>query len=223
MRSLLIPLVLALAIAPEAVAQPCTPFGDPPATLIESTPPTCPGGGARLGPWADPDGTPRWACLWKPSARSSRPRPLVVYLHPSLSTADGARTHTNLLSFIDRADLSGDPTLAGFVLLAPQGRNTTHHYPPPDAKGTGWDHWYRQFSPTGDVTVNGTLYPENVDAATLDHFIAELVATGGVDTRRIFLTGWSNGTSFAYEYALNRPGHRGARDLLGRGPVPAHQ
>jgi hypothetical protein len=207
MMSLLIPLLLLLlaAAAPEAAAQSCTPFGDPPATLIESAPPKCPGG-TRLGPWPDPDGTPRWACLWAPRAPSSRPRPLLVYLHPSLSTADGARTHTNLLSFIDRADLSGDPTLRGFVLLAPQGRNTTHHYPPPDAKGTGWDHWYRQFSPTGDVMVNGTTYRENVDAATIDHFIADEVATGGVDTRRIFLTGWSNGTSFAYEYALNRPG-----------------
>jgi predicted esterase len=218
MRSLrILPSFLLLLAAPRAFAQSCTPFGDPPETLISSTPPHC-RGGTLLGPWSDPDGTPRWACLWLPRAPSSRPRPLLVYLHPSLATADGARTHTNLLSFIDRADLSGDPSLPGFVLLAPQGRNTTHHYPPPDAKGTGWDHWYRQLSPTGDVTVNGTLYRENVDAAALDHFIAEQIAGGGVDSRRVYLMGWSNGTSLAYEYALNRPGIAAVATYSGADP-----
>jgi len=196
-------LALALLATRSAPAQTCTPFGDTPATLIDSTAPACTGG-SLVGPWSDPDGTPRWACLWTPSAPSARPLPLLVYLHPSLSTSNGAQANTNLLSFIDTANLSGDPSLPGFILLAPEGRNTTHHYPAPDQKGTGWDHWYRQFNPAGDVTVNGTLYRENVDAVAIDHFIAEQVATGKVDTQRIFLSGWSNGTSMAYEYALNR-------------------
>jgi len=38
-----------------------------------------------------------------------------------------------------------------------------------------------------------------------DHFIAEEVATEKVDTRRIYVTGWSNGAAMGYLYALNRP------------------
>jgi poly(3-hydroxybutyrate) depolymerase len=197
-------LLLTLLAARQAAAQACTPFGDAPETLVSSPTPRCTGG-TRLGPWPDPDGTPRWACLWTPRAAVVRPLPLVVYLHPSLSTADSAHGSTELASFVDDANLSGDPNLPGFILLAPQGRDTTHHYPAPDQKGTGWDIWYRQLDPAGDVTVNGTLYRENVDAAAIDHFIAAEVATGKVDTQRIFLSGWSNGTSLAYEYALNRP------------------
>jgi predicted esterase len=196
-------LTLAVLLAGRGSAQTCTPFGDAPATLIDSSAPSC-SGGTLLGPWSDPDGTPRWACLWTPSAPASRARPMLVYLHPSLAGANSAQAGTNLLSFIEGPELSGDPELPGFILLAPQGRNTTHHYPAPDQKGTGWDHWYRQFDPAGDVTVNGTLYRENVDAAAIDHFVAEQVASGGVDTQRIYLSGWSNGTSMAYEYALNR-------------------
>ncbi|HTO55305.1 MAG TPA: hypothetical protein VMR50_18115 [Myxococcota bacterium] len=197
-------LVSACALHGSALAQSCTPFGDAPAKLIDSSAPRCPGGSV-LGPWADPDGTPRWACLWTPRAPSDTPRPLLVYVHPSLATADSAQSGTNLLSFIDGSALAAPGGPAGFILLAPTGRDTTHHYPAPDAQGTGWDHWYRQFNPAGDVTVNGVSYRENVDAATLDHFIDAEVATGAVDTQRIFLTGWSNGTSMSYEYALNRP------------------
>ncbi len=68
----------------------------------------------------------------------------------------------------------------------------------------GWDNWYRQLSPSGDVTVGGTTYKENVDAATIDHFIQDETATGEVDPVRIYLTGWSNGAAMALLYALNR-------------------
>ena len=77
---------------------------------------------------------------------------------------------TNLLDFLKTANVSDDPSRPGFILLAPQGRNTTHYYPPPDRTGTGWDNWYRQFNPQGAVTVAGKTYAENVDAATIDHF-----------------------------------------------------
>lgn len=50
-----------------------------------------------------------------------------------------------------------------------------------------------------------TVYRENVDAATLDHFIAEEVAADKADPNRIYLTGWSNGAAMALLYALNRP------------------
>jgi pimeloyl-ACP methyl ester carboxylesterase len=59
-------------------------------------------------------------------------------------------------------------------------------------------------SPNGDLTVNGTAFKENVDAATIDHFIQQQVATGMVDANRIYLVGWSNGSSMAFLYGANR-------------------
>lgn len=187
---------------PESVT--CSPFGDSPATLFENYIPAC-NEGSRLGPWKDRDGLARHACLYEPDhVSSTKPLPLVVFIHPSLFAADILERWTNLLDYLGTADVTGDPHRRGFILLAPEGRNIHHYYPPPDASGLGWDNWYRQFSPSGDVTVNGRVYPENVDAATIDHFIAEEVATGKVDRNRIYLTGWSNGGAMAYAYGLNR-------------------
>lgn len=55
------------------------------------------------------------------------------------------------------------------------------------------------------MKIGATVYPENVDAATIDHFIAEVAHSGKVDTRRIYVTGWSNGAAMGLLYALNRP------------------
>lgn len=186
------------------VKQSCGPFGDPPAKLIANIVPKCTDGEV-LGPWNDSDGTPRYACLYQPPSTTPRkPLPLIVYLHPSLTNADSVRRFTNLLDFLKTANVSDDPALPGFILLAPQGRNSTHYYSPPDRTGSGWDNWYRQFNPSGAVTAPGKSYPENVDAATIDHFIGAVEATGGVDQRRIYVTGWSNGGAMAYLYGLNR-------------------
>ncbi len=193
--------------APQAVVkQSCGPFGDPPAKLIANVLPKCTDGEV-LGPWNDSDGTPRYACLYQPPTTTPpKPLPLIVYLHPSLANADSVRRFTNLLDFLKTANVSDDPARPGFILLAPQGRNTTHYYLPPDRTGTGWDNWYRQLNPSGAVTAVGKSYPENVDAATIDHFIAAVEATGKVDRRRIYVTGWSNGGAMAYLYGLNRAG-----------------
>jgi len=85
------------------------------------------------------------------------------------------------------------------------GRKTTHYYPVPYNRGLGWDNWYRQLDPAGDVKIGATLYRENVDAAAIDHFIAEEVGADKADPNRIYVTGWSNGAAMAYLYALNRP------------------
>jgi poly(3-hydroxybutyrate) depolymerase len=202
-----------------SAASACSPFGDAPAQTYDhavSTAPTCAGGallGASSDPWSDSDHNPRYACEWTPSSTPSGSLPLIVYLHPSEDTADSAKNFTNLLDEINTANVSGDTSRPGFFLLAPQGRWTHHWYGTDpnattgiDLKSTGWDNWYRQVSPAGDVTVNGVLYKENVDAASIDHFIAEVVATGKIDTNRIYVTGWSNGAAMAYLYGLNRPG-----------------
>ena len=166
--------------------------------------PTCKEG-SRLGPWNDRDGTAHYACLYAPpGVTTAKPLPMVVFLHPSLLPANAVETWTNLLGSLDSADLSGDPQSRGFIMIAPQGRDTHHYYARPDTSGLGWDNWYRQFNPGGDVTTDERVYPENVDVAAIDHFIAEQVATGKVDRERIYLIGWSNGEAMAYLYGLNR-------------------
>jgi dienelactone hydrolase len=209
--TLIAALLLALVTAPNACAdapaakQTCGPFGNPPAKLIANVVPKC-DDGALIGPWKDSDGTPRYACLYQPPPGTPpKPLPLIVYLHPSLANADSVRRYTNLLDLLKTANVSDDSSRPGFILLAPQGRNTSHYYPPPDRTGTGWDNWYRQFNPAGTVTAGGKSYPENVDAATIDHFIATIEASGRVDRRRVYITGWSNGGAMAYLYGLNRP------------------
>ena len=190
----------------EAPKHTCGPFGNPPAKLIATVVPKCPGG-TTIGPWNDADGSARYACLYQPAAAAPlKPLPLIVYLHPSLVNADSVSRYTNLLDFLKTANVSDDPSRPGFILLAPQGRNTSHYYPPPDRTGTGWDNWYRQFDPAGAIKAGGKEYPENVDATTIDHFIAAVEATGKVDRNRVYLTGWSNGGGMAYLYGLSRPG-----------------
>jgi poly(3-hydroxybutyrate) depolymerase len=192
--------MLAALRSTAAAATACGPFGNPPQTLIANEVPNCIGG-TRLGPWNDSDGTPRYACLYEPaSASTTNKLPMLVWLHPSLVTADSI-TSTNILLFQNNFSLSAGTT--GFVVLTPEGRDTTHFYPAPDNEGPGWDNWYRQFSP-GTVKVGGVSYPENVDAATIDHFIGVVQATGTVLLNKTFVSGWSNGSAMSYIYALNR-------------------
>jgi predicted esterase len=187
----------------------CSPFGDPPRPLISAGPTQmCNADGANtniptgivLGPWADPDGTPRYACLFLPATTAIVP--LVVYLHPSLSDAEHI-TATNLLAFLDTTSLRTDGQNPGFAVLAPEGRNTPHFYAAPDQQGTGWDMWYRQLG-AAPLTIDGVVYPPNVDGLAIDHFVGEAEATGRIDGTRTFVSGWSNGASFAYAYGLFR-------------------
>jgi predicted esterase len=202
-RALAVTVAVGSGVGTAAFAQ-CTPFGDAPARMTGNPVPTCPGG-SRLGPWPDANGTPRYACLFNSAAAGAKgPLPLVVFLHPSLVTADSLVTGTNILAFQADANLNDDPDRPGFIVLAPEGRTTTHFYPAPDDNAPGWDNWYRQVSAAGTVTAGGVAYPENVDSATIDHFVAQEIASGEVDTDRIFLTGWSNGSAMAYLYGLNR-------------------
>ena len=81
---------------------------------------------------------------------------MVVYLHPSLFGAETIHL-TNLLHYQDVVSLRGDHRKNGYFVLAPAGRKTTHYYPFPDKTGMGWDNWYRQLNPAGDVKIGGTI------------------------------------------------------------------
>jgi dienelactone hydrolase len=182
----------------------CGPFGNAPVRVLGAVKPEC-GKGQLLGPWRDAEGTAHYACLFEPDSASPKNKlPLLVYLHPSLFDA-ATVGRTGLLKMAATYPLSGNPKRPGFIVLAPQGRRTTHFYPFPDSRGRGWDNWYRQLSPDGSVKAGGKVYPENVDAAAIDHFIMQVGASGKVNTRRIYVTGWSNGAAMAILYALNRP------------------
>jgi dienelactone hydrolase len=181
----------------------CGPFGAPSAAVFSKVLPNC-GKGQLRGPWQDADKIDRYACLYTPkSATTNSKLPMIVYLHPSLFSA-GWITQTNILDFQDSVSLTDDPKNVGYIVLAPEGRKTTHYYPFPDNKGIGWDNWYRQLNPAGDVKIGNTTWRENADAATIDHLIATEVETGNVDTRRIYVTGWSNGAAMGILYAVNR-------------------
>jgi poly(3-hydroxybutyrate) depolymerase len=182
----------------------CGPFGDPSAAVISAVKPNC-GEGKVLGPWKDADQIDRYACLFEPKVAAGNSKlPMIVYLHPSLFSA-GWITQTNILDLQNSVSLTDDPKNVGYIVLAPEGRKTTHYYPFPDNKGIGWDNWYRQLNPTGDVKIGETTWRENADAATIDHFIAAEVASGKVDAARIYVTGWSNGSAMGVLYAVNRP------------------
>jgi predicted esterase len=187
----------------------CGPFGDPPAkvdrgwyaSFITARSSACPGG-TRMGPWTDANGDARYACLYEPPRAAERsPLPLLIYLHPSETSAYSVFV-TGLVGLTDKVMLGTNP---GFILLAPQGRYTAHRYPGYDSNALGWDNWYRQLTAAGAVAEGKGSYSENADAASIDHFVDEVIATGKVDRRRIYVTGWSNGAAMALLYALNRP------------------
>jgi poly(3-hydroxybutyrate) depolymerase len=159
----------------------------------------CPLRGAELLTWEDADGTPRRACLHAPAQATPQHRlPLLVYLGGSLFPGDPQTPYNSLEFLTADADLTGDPDRAGFTLLMVEGRDKAHHYPFPDDTAWGFDHWYRNLNRADPAM--------NVDVATIDYFIGQVLDRGIVDTRRIYFAGWSNGASMAILYTLNTPG-----------------
>lgn len=68
-------------------------------------------------------------------------------------------------------------------------------YPTWDRVGLGWDNWYRNTNRSDPAL--------NADVAAHDAFISAVNSTGLVDPYRIYLSGWSNGASFAIFYAMS--------------------
>lgn len=180
-------------------------YGNPPAEStqsldgLQSMVNLCQLEGGTILNWTDPSGEARNACLFNSAgATSDHPLPLLVYLNPSLFSADKTAPLTGFITDSSSADLTGDAGRKGFILLMPEGRDTKHLYPFPDDTGVGWDNWYRNLDRSSPTL--------NVDVATIDHFINVVKDMGIVDSKRVYLSGWSNGAAMAQLYSLNTPG-----------------
>ena len=127
-RIVLVALIACLFCWNNAIAESptaCGPYGAPSAAVISGVRPGC-GEGKLLGPWKDADQVDRYACLYEPkSADGGGKLPMVVYVHPSLFSA-GWITQTNILELQNSVALTDNPQQLGYIVLAPEGRKTTH-------------------------------------------------------------------------------------------------
>jgi poly(3-hydroxybutyrate) depolymerase len=142
--------------------------------------------GAQVSEWKDADGSPRYACIYAPPGVETRaPLPLLVFFHDEEDDPSSVAKKTNLPKLGATYNLSGDVAHTGFVVVAPQGRALKN-----GRRGSVFDTEY-----TG---------PDNVDVATVDHFVAELDKRGLVDKRRVYTLGASYGGHMAATYAMMR-------------------
>jgi hypothetical protein len=154
----------------------------------------------RDGPprkWTDDDGTPRYACIFRPEGVSrTSARPLVLWLHGGEGSADDLYNYTSLRQKASTFNLSGDPSRLGFILVSIQGRNIHYptDHPPGSREGPHHDIYFR------DLRINTT----NQDLKYYDHPIDSFVTEGIVDPKKIYVMGWSNGGFMAQMYAIAR-------------------
>jgi len=136
------------------------------------------------------DGVTRFYCLYRPVTVLDTP--LVIFMHPGgQGNADDVYRFTHLRQKAVNTMLS--PGVSGFTLVSVQGRNL--HYPTPEPRdGNHHDFFYRDLASPSD----------NPDIANLDAIIDQVVAQGGIDRSRIYITGWSNGAMFSHLYSIAR-------------------
>lgn len=223
------------AVTTKQTGTDCTKYGDPPAQVLNDI--TSPDGlqdlatlcNGQIVNITDNLGEARKACLYiNPASTKAKPLPLIVWLHPSLVSASLSWPLTGWDAVKTTQSLNNeDPTALGFSYILPFGRNTVHQYPIPDNVGLGWDNWYRNI----DRTSNGL----NADVDFIDKSIALAKKSVPVDTRRVFMSGWSNGASMALFYSLNTNGiastsvysapdpYRDAQDPCTQVPYPLYK
>lgn len=204
-------LVAVVVLSAEALArgEACLPdVGNPPrpvtkadlSSMHASVSSQCQANGGEVLRLNDPGGAPRIGCLHIPANTSAiSKRPLLVFLGGAIYPGYPEALKSNIVGMSHNADLSGDATRPGFILLTIEGRDTEHYYPTNSTnKGLGWDNWYRNLN-RNDPAIN-------VDVASIDSFMADVEARGIVDLRRKYITGWSNGAAMALLYGMNTPG-----------------
>lgn len=164
---------------------------------IDSTPPACQTANPNNPPfddgpalsWTDSKGTTRYYCQFVPDGAKAALRPLVIWLHGAGGSADHLYNLTHLRQHASATVIGADEQQSGFLLIAVQGRNL--HWPTIHPDGAHHDTFHRTLA-------------TNPDVQFLDQLIDSLVATQQVDTKRIYLMGWSNGAMFAQFYATFR-------------------
>ncbi|MCC6522865.1 MAG: hypothetical protein IT373_09410 [Polyangiaceae bacterium] len=137
--------------------------------------------GARILEWKDPDGAPRYACVYAADDAANRaPLPAVLFFHAEWDKPSAVGDRTKLRRRLGSFALSDDPRHAGFVVVAVQAR-----------RAEGWDVGYTA--------------RDNPDAVAADHFLGLLEAEGLVDVRRVYALGDARGGVMAALYAALRP------------------
>ncbi len=185
-------LFVSLAAAAADISAPaCTATGTPPIQTVEPVTerPSCKDGKVLS---FDQAGVTRYACLNLGDGAAKLP--MIVYLHGSLTTPDSLYLAGRDLFALSRDyPLSTHPGIKGFILLSPEGRRAQPWEGEGAHTGTGfhWDEWQRDPA-------------TNLDVQAIDHFIDEVVATGAVDEKQIYVFGWSNGANMAVLYGAWR-------------------
>lgn len=142
--------------------------------------------GAQILEWKDSEGAPRYACVISPPGVETRaPLPLVIFFPDGEDDPTAVDKETGLRKLGATTNLGGDPSHTGFIVLAVQGRHIKK-----GKRGSIFDTDY-----TG---------PDNVDVATVDHFLGELEDKSLVDKRRIYALGAAYGGQMAATYAMMR-------------------
>ncbi len=144
--------------------------------------------------WTDPIGQKHAACIYTPpAATTSSKRPLLVFLPGTFGSAADTYNLTSLRTESGHVrPRRRRHTRTGFILASAQERNLQN----PDSQfaGAQWDYLFRSLgSPSCNPDMNG-----------VDQLIDTLVATGTVDTQRIYVTGWSAGAIFGMMYGIVR-------------------
>jgi poly(3-hydroxybutyrate) depolymerase len=123
-------------------------------------------------------GQTRAALLFVPAVAG--PMPLMVALHGNGDSDD------NFVASLGLAELAVN---AGAVLVAPQGLQRTITAFGQTIPGLSWD-------PYNNLA-------DNIDLQLLDALIADLVATGSIDTSAITVFGYSQGGFMSYRYCID--------------------
>ncbi len=140
--------------------------------------------GAEILEHPDPDGTPRYACVFRPDAiERLAPLPLVIFFPGRDETPAKVSRETALRSLTDAVDLTGSREHRGYVVLVPQARRLAGH--------VGFEVGY--------------VADDNADVRSTDRFIEVLEKRGWLDHRRFYAVGSGTGGEMAALYAMLRP------------------
>ncbi len=171
--------------------------------------------GAQVLETRDAEGSPRYACVIAPSGVETRaPLPLIVFFHADGDNPTSVDKETGLRKLGATWNLTGDPAHAGFIVLAPQGRAFKT---PSQAERERGAKMYTATAPF-DVEFTGE---GNVDVATVDAFVDQLLEKKLVDRRRIYALGGSYGGHMAATYAMMRADRVAAFATFGSDAPPA--